>query len=110
MIRGSKDAALAFALRRLLNAELAAIGEVTEVSLDTADRRARLRLALRGEPEPIDVEFAHYQLERTDEDDWLTVHDVVASREWLTAALRQFALGRRFHVSKPAASALRLLA
>ena len=110
VIRGSKDAALAFAVRRLLNARLVAIGEITDASIDTAHRRAQLRLALRGEREAIDVELGKYRLESTDDGEWLTLADAVGSREWLTAALRQFVVGRRFQISKQTAAALRLLA
>ena len=107
-MRGSKDAALAFGLRSLLNTRVEPIGEITDLSLDTAHGRAQLRLALRGEQEAIDVDVREYHIERVNGRDYLTVVDAVASREWLTAAL-QFALGRRFNLSSKAAMALRLL-
>jgi hypothetical protein len=105
---GAKDAALAFAARRALNAKLEAFGEITDLSLDTAHRRAQFRFVLRGEREPIDVDVRKYDV--ADDGDWLTVVDAVASREWLTAALQQFAIGRRFPIPHKAAVALRLLA
>jgi hypothetical protein len=105
---GAKDAALAFAMRRALNARLDAFGEITDLSLDTANRRVRLRVALRGESQPIDVDVRKYDI--ADDGDFLTVVDAVASREWLTAALQQFAVGRRFPIPHQAAVALRLLA
>jgi hypothetical protein len=107
---GSKDAAVAFAIRRALNTRLDAFGEITDLSLDAANRRARFRLALHGEREPIDVEVRGYCVERADEGDWLSVDDAVASRQWLTAALHQFVVGRRFHISRKAALVLRLFA
>jgi hypothetical protein len=108
-MRGSKDAAIAFAARSFLNGRLSAIGEVTEITLDTGRRRARLRVTLRGEPVPIDVELREYRLEQGNGGDWLRVVEAVASRDWLTAALRQFAVGRRFHIPPKAARTLQLL-
>jgi hypothetical protein len=109
-MRGPKDAALAFALRKVINTRLGAIGEVTGLALDTADRRARLRVALRGEPDEIDVEVREFVLDRSDGADWISLTDVRASREWVDAALRQFAVGRSFRLSPRAAAAIRLLA
>ena len=108
-MRGSKDAALAFGVRTLLNSRLSAIGKVTDVTVDTADRRARLRMALRGERGAIDLADLRYDIHRADGSDWLTLVDAVTSREWLTAALKQFAVGRSFHVSPNGARVLRLL-
>ena len=110
LVQGSKDTALAFAVRSLLNTRLGAFGEITELSLDTSRRSAQLRCILHGEVEPIDLDVRNYKIEHVDGDNWLTVVDAVASREWLTAALQQFVLGRRFHVSAKAGAALRLLA
>lgn len=79
------------------------------MSIDSASRRVRLRLALRGEVEPVDLDIRGYELERTAGGDWLTVLDAAASREWVTAALQQFVVGRRFRIPPQAAGALRLL-
>ena len=108
-MRGSKDTVLAFGVRTLVNSRLGAIGKVTELSLDTADRRARLRVALRGEGGAIDVADLRYDIHRADGSDWLTLVDATASREWLTAALKQFVVGRPFHISPNGARVLRLL-
>ena len=109
MIQGSKDAALAFATRRVLNARLSPFGTITALSLDTAQRRAQFRLELCGEKEPLDVDVRKYDIERSAKGDWLTVVDAVASREWVTAALHHFAVGRRFHLSRKASMVLRFV-
>jgi hypothetical protein len=108
-MRGSKDAALAFAIRGMLNARFGALGEISDVSLDTRHRCAQLRLVLLGESKPIDVDVREYDVDHVGEENWLTIGNAVASRQWLSAALHQFAVGRRFHISSRAAAALRLL-
>jgi hypothetical protein len=109
LVRAPKDAALALVIRRLLNARVDAFGEVTDVLLDTGRRRAQVRLALRGEAIPIDLDIRKYEFEHVSGGDCLTIVDVVASREWLTVALQQFIVGRRFHLSTNAAALARLL-
>jgi hypothetical protein len=108
-MRGPKDTVLAFGLRTLLNRRLSAIGTITELTLDTARRRARLHMELRGEQGRIDVAELSYDIQHADGSDWLTLVDATASREWLTAAITQFAVGRSFHLSRNGARVLRLL-
>ena len=109
-MRGPKDTVLAFGVRTLLNSRLSAIGKITDLSLDTGRRRAQVRMALRGEGEAIDVADLRYDIQHTDGSTWVTLVDAVTSREWLTAALKQFAVGRSFHLSPNGARVLRLLA
>ena len=109
-MRASKDAAIAVALRGFLNRRLSAIGEVAELLLDTSARSARVRVALHGEPEPVDLYVRKYALDADQDADWLTLVDVTASREWLGASLRQFVVGRPIRLPRTAAKALRLLA
>lgn len=109
MIQGSKDAAVAFAMRRVLNARLSPFGTITNLTLDSAERRAQFRVALHGEIEPIDLDIRRYDIERAARGDWLTVVDAVASRQWVTAVLHHVAVGRRFHLSRKASLALRLI-
>ena len=109
-MRSSKDAAIGVALRTFLNGRLSAIGEVAELSLDTSARSARVRIALRGDAEPLELHVRKYALDADEDADWLTLVDVAASREWLGASLRQFVVGRPIRIQRTAAKALRLLA
>lgn len=109
-MRGSKDAALSVALRAALNARLSAIGEIADLSLDTAARSVRVRLLLRGERDPVDVHVREFVLDHADGRDWLTLVDATSSRAWLAASIEQFAIGRAFPIPRAAARALRLLA
>lgn len=108
-MRGPKDAALGLALRTFLDGRLSGIGEILTLSVDTAAGQRSMRLALRGEARPVDLDVRKYALDQTDGRDWLTIVDVAASRAWLDASLRRFAVGRPFPVSVNAARALRLL-
>jgi hypothetical protein len=51
-----------------------------------------------------------FALDHVDGRDWLTLVDATASRAWLAASIRQFALGRALPIPHAAARALRLLA
>jgi hypothetical protein len=101
---------LGFTARVAINTKLRSIGEMTELSIDTKNKRVRVRLELVGEKEPIDVEVLRYSLKDKGEMTYITIEEVTSSREWLTAALREFVVGQDLAIPAKAAAALRLLA
>jgi hypothetical protein len=105
----SKDATLAFTARVAINTKLRSIGEMTELSIDTKNKRVRARLELLGENEPIDVEIVRYSLKGTGEMARITIEEATSSREWLTVALREFVVGQDLPIPAKAAALLKLL-
>jgi len=108
-LRRSKDATLAFTARIAINSKLKGIGEITELSIDTKTRRARVRLELVGEAESIEVEIIKYDLKSNDSGARLTIEEATASREWLAVALREFVVGRTIELPAKAVALLKLL-
>ena len=109
LLRGSKDAALAYTARTFFNTKLRGIGEMTELSIDTKKRVVRLRLDLVGETEPVEIEIRRYELKQRGEEGVLKIVDATASRPWLAEALRQFAVGHTFVVPAKIGAVLKLL-
>lgn len=85
------------------------IGEMTDLSIDTKNKRVRIRLELIGEKEPIDVEIIRYRLRVKGESTHITIEEATSSRQWLTVALRQFIVGQDFAVPPKAVALLQLL-
>ena len=107
--RRSKDATLAFTARVAINTRLGSIGTMTELSIDTKEKRIRVRLDLIGEEEPIEVEILRYHLKTKGETAHITIEEATASREWLTVALREFVVGQDITIPPKAAALLKLL-
>jgi len=82
---------------------------MTELSIDTKKKRARVRLELLGETEPIEIEVARYSLKSKGDEAQLTIEEVSASREWLAVALRRFVVGKPVTVPAAAGTFLKLL-
>ena len=82
---------------------------MTEFSIDTKSKRVRVRLELLGENEPIDVEILRYSLHDKGHATYITIEEVNSSREWLTAALREFIVGQDFAIPAKAGAVLKLL-
>ena len=100
---------MAFATRVAVNTKLRSIGEMTELYIDTKNKRVRVRLELLGEKDPIDVEVLRYSLKEKGETTYITIEEVTSSREWLTAALREFVVGVDLAIPAKAGVLLRLL-
>jgi len=109
-LRGSKDAAIAVAVRNFFNSKYSRIGQMTDVSIDTTTRELRVRLELVGEHTPVEIHVANYNIEQHGEQETLTIGNATASREWVTELLRQFVVGQRFVIPERAAAMVKLLA
>jgi hypothetical protein len=109
VLHRSKDATLAFTARVAINTKLRSIGEMTELSIDTKNKRVRVRLELLGEQEPIDVDILRYSLKEKGETTCITIEEVASSREWLTVALREFVVGQDLALPAKAGAVLKFL-
>ena len=109
VLHRSKDATLAFTARVAINTKLRSIGQMTELLIDTKNKRVRARLELLGENEPIEVELLRYSLKEKGETTYITIEDATSSREWLTVALREFVVGQDLPIPPKAGAVLKLL-
>jgi hypothetical protein len=100
---------LAFTTRVAINTKLRSMGQMTEISIDTKNKRVRVRLELLGEKEPIDVEVLRYSLKEKGETTYITIEEATASREWLTVALREFVVGQDLALPAKAGAVLKFL-
>ena len=100
---------MAFTTRVAFNTKLRSIGKMTELSIDTKEKRVRVRLDLLGEEQPIDVEVLRYSLKEKGETTYITIEEVTSSREWLTIALREFIVGQDLAIPAKAGAVLKLL-
>ena len=82
---------------------------MTELLIDTKNKRVRARLELLGENEPIEVELLRYSLKEKGETTYITIEDATSSREWLTVALREFVVGQDLPIPPKAGAVLKLL-
>ena len=110
LFQRSKDAAVGFAARVAINTKLRGIGEMTELAIDTKNRRLRLRLELVGEKEPIHIDVTRYELQRDPGGAQITIHSATASKQWLNVAIREFVIGQSFSIPPRAEALLKLLA
>jgi len=94
------------AVKTLVNQRIEKFGRVTQLEIDSVQKRARFEIALKGELTPLEVHIESYQLQSAESQWFLSVQKVRTSREWITAALEQFVVGRQFPVPEAVKLAL----
>ena len=109
LLSRSKDAALSFTARRVLNRYLRGIGSVGSLHIDTDKHACSLSLDLMGEDAPVELRVSKYHLKQSDGHWLLTLGAATASRQWLTQAWHRFMAGRSISLPATATSILGLL-
>ena len=101
-----KEGALEAAVKAFLNREFEKFGSINSLRLDSKQKTITAELALKGETSPLTVHVESYRIEEKDGVTYLTVQSARASREWVSAALDQFLVGRPIKVPAVARMAL----
>ena len=91
-----KEVALEVALKAFINREIEAFGVVRQLAIDTSKKTIRVELDLKGEPSPISVDIASFELSERDGRLHIVFQEMSATREWICAVLKKCVVGRAF--------------
>jgi hypothetical protein len=105
-LQSARQKALEAAIRSLVNQRIEKYGQIIQLEIHPVQKRARLEIALKGEPAPLEVHIDAYELQSAEARLLLSIRKIRASREWITAALEDFVVGRQFPVPEAARLAL----
>ena len=94
VVSHAKDAGASAAIEHLLAKRLEPYGELKSLRLNSREKTIEIEVLLKGESEPLAVKVLQYELQITPEQDFLVVKRAIASREWVTALLQDFVVGR----------------
>ena len=73
-------------------------GRITDFKLNSESRELDVTVELNGEVEPLRVHIQEYELIEETGKILLIIHRVVTSRAWLTAVVRDLAVGRKLEI------------
>ncbi len=94
----ARDAAIQTAFNTWVRRKTQAIRHMTNLRIDSRERRISLELDLVGEPEPLRVEVGEYVLSDEGGRTWIEVRGVRTSKPWLDILAAEILKGRRFEV------------
>ena len=78
-----KDRALQKGLLLFLRPKLQRYGELRHITLDTSNKTLTAEIDLLGDPAPLTVSQAHYQLQEKGTHLFLIIRDVKVSKPWI---------------------------
>ena len=78
-----KDAALEKAVLFFLRPKLTRYGELEQLTVHSSAKRLSAVIRLHGEPSPLIISEARYDIQRQGDDAFLVLHSVKASRDWV---------------------------
>ena len=109
MFKRAKDALLSSGARKFMDSQIQEYGKVLKFNLDSKEKSMELEVMLEGEKEPLHVKINHYELQKEDEKDYITIKDVVTSRTWINTVASQYIEGKKFEVPSGYASVLKMM-
>jgi hypothetical protein len=93
-----KETVLRAAIKAFINREIEEFGVATELAIDTSKKTMRVELDLKGEASRIQINVGLYELSEKGGEVHLSLQNVTASREWITAVLNKYVVGRTFRL------------
>ncbi len=104
-----KDQSISLVAEKVLRTKLEPYGRLISVDLNSQQNQASLEILLNGEVEPVKLEVPRYELTHEGAGTCLVIREVRASREWLTALLRDFLVDRPLPIPEKYAGYFKLL-
>ena len=95
-----KDKALSKAILVILNKKLKKFGTISELKLDTKNKKIALKIGLKGELEPLLVTIHRYEIKEIDKKYYLIAHDIETSREWINLVAKEYFYNEKFEIPK----------
>jgi len=95
-----KDKALSTTILSILNKKLKKFGTISELRLDTKNKKIRLKIGLKGELESLLITIHKYEIKEIDEKHYLIVQDIDTSREWINLVAKEYFHNEKFEIPK----------
>ena len=86
----AKDFALEVAVKLWFNQTQNRYGHMTHIKIDTTAKSIHVELDLDGEPTPLKIDVASYQLNSESGETIISLGDIVTSREWINQLINDY--------------------
>jgi hypothetical protein len=86
----AKDYLLAGAVKLRFNQTLKRYGQMTQIRIDSQNRRIDVELQLRGESSPIQLALKSYELSSEAGETFIAIGEIESSREWINQLISDY--------------------
>lgn len=95
---GLKDKLVSAGIEKAFNFYLEDIGEISDFAIDSAYKTMDFSISLKGEPEPVRLLIREYELTKEREKQYIIIHDLSASRQWINILFDKFLKGKKIEI------------
>ena len=106
-LHSAKDAGASFVAERFAAQWVEPYGRMLNLSIDSRNKKLRVEILPKGEKEPLAVTIDEYELVMKDGVQSILVKKASASREWVDALVKDFAIGKTIPLPEKYASVLK---
>lgn len=100
ILRKPKDAILSAVAKRYANKQLAGIGKITSVSLNSIKKKISVSLDLLGEKETIRLDVLNYDILNQGRKFYFVAREISSSREWVEETAKRFLNEKKMEIPK----------
>lgn len=98
LARQGKDRALSRTLEALSRQFVGRYGTLSDIRLDSRERKIELELLLKGESSPVRIFIQRYDILSEEEKSYIVCRDITVSREWMKALAEDFLREKKFEI------------
>lgn len=98
LVRKGTDLSAAAVLRKVFEKNFGKYGRLLDLWLDSAKKKARIELLLKGESSPLLISIERYALFEEGTETFVAVTEAAASREWMNLLIRDYLLDRKYRL------------
>jgi hypothetical protein len=105
LFRKPKDALISNVIKPLVQTKLNPYGNMTKLSINSADKSIHLSLDLKGESSPIEIHVRDYEVVRDGGNNAIRLGAIETSREWMTQLIKAYLPENKKTIPIPPAAA-----
>ena len=95
-----KDKASSTLVKTFANHFISDFGNLNDIIINSEQKRIYLSLDLKGEKESVNIEITGYEVVKSQDNNFINLHNITASREWMNIALGKYYLDRRIEIPR----------
>jgi len=104
-----KDKAIGSLLKAFANNVVSDFGRIENIDLDSENKKIILLVWLKGEKEIISLEVTKYEVVKSNNKNYIHLHNISASREWIEVAINKYFIERQIEIPEQFAGVIKIL-
>ena len=93
-----KDKATSALLKKFANDFISDFGNLNDIIINSEQKSIYLSVDLKGEKESVNIDITGYEVVKSKDGNFINLHNITASREWINIALGKYYLDRRIEI------------